>query len=87
MLTDSSRANHDHCDWLSDKNSAFLLISKKLIKISIPNFMNIFGHHVKHQKREPEGVHRQLEGCNRNLRPKAAVAKVYTHGKTTTIWH
>ena len=24
--------------------------------------------------REPGGVHTQLEGCNRNLRPKAAVA-------------
>ena len=23
--------------------------------------------HVKHRKREPEGVHGQLEGCNRNL--------------------
>ena len=31
--------------------------------------------HVKHRKREPQGVHGQLEGCNRNLRPKAAVAK------------
>ena len=31
--------------------------------------------HVKRRKREPEGVHGQLEGCNRNLRPKAAVAK------------
>ena len=31
--------------------------------------------HVKHWKREPEGVHGQLEGCNRNLRPKAALAK------------
>ena len=29
------------------------------------------------------GVHGQLEGCNRNSRPKAAVAKVYKHGKTT----
>ena len=29
--------------------------------------------HVKHRKQEP-GVG-QLEGCNRNLRPKAAVAK------------
>ena len=46
----------------------------KNIKISIPNFINIFGHHVKHQKREPQGVHRQLEGFNRNL-------------QTTTIWH
>ena len=27
-----------------------------------------------HRKREPEGVHGQLEGFNRNLRPKAAVA-------------
>ena len=36
--------------------------------------------HAKHRKWEPEGVHGQLEGCNRNLRPKAAVAKVYTHG-------
>ena len=33
--------------------------------------------YVKHRKREPEGVHGQLEGCNRNLRPKAAVAKVF----------
>ena len=31
--------------------------------------------HVKQRKREPEGVHGQLERCNRNLRPKAAVAK------------
>ena len=41
--------------------------------------------HAKHRKWEPEGVHGQLEGCNRNLRPQAAVAKVYTHSKTTTI--
>ena len=34
-----------------------------------------FLFHVKQRKREPEGVHGQLEGCNRNLRPKAAVAK------------
>ena len=33
--------------------------------------------HVKHLKWEPEGVHGQLAGCNRNLRPKAAVAKVF----------
>ena len=47
---------------------------------------------VKYRKREPEGVHVQLEGCNRKLWPKAAVAKVwpkaavakvYTHGKGT----
>ena len=31
--------------------------------------------HVKHRKREPEGVHGQLEGCNRKMRPKVAVAK------------
>ena len=31
--------------------------------------------HVKHRKRQPEGVHRQLVVCNRNLRSKAAVAK------------
>ena len=43
--------------------------------------------YVKHRKRESEVVHGKLEGCNRNSRPKAAVAKVYTHGKTTTIWH
>ena len=30
--------------------------------------------HVKHREWEPEGVHGQLEGCNRNSRPKAAVA-------------
>ena len=30
--------------------------------------------HAKHRKWEPEGVHGQLEGCNRNLRPKAAGA-------------
>ena len=36
--------------------------------------------HVKHRTREPEGVHGQIEGCNRNLRPKAAVAKEL-HGK------
>ena len=36
--------------------------------------------HLKHRKREPEGVHRQLDnGCNRNLRPKAAVGKVHMH--------
>ena len=56
------------------ENSAFLLISYKLIKISIPNYINIFSHHVKHRKREPEGVHGQLDGFNRNLRPQAAVA-------------
>ena len=33
--------------------------------------------HVKHRKREPEGVHGQLEGCNRKMRPKAAVANVF----------
>ena len=38
---------------------------------------------VKHRKPEPEGVHGQLDGCNRDLRPKAAVEKVYTHGKGT----
>ena len=38
--------------------------------------------HLKHRKWEPEGVHAwQIEGCNRYLRPKAAVANVYTHGK------
>ena len=31
--------------------------------------------HVNHRKREPEGVHGQLEGRNRNVRPKAPVAK------------
>ena len=36
--------------------------------------------HLKHRKREPEAVHAcQIEGCNRNLRPKDAVVKVYTH--------
>ena len=30
--------------------------------------------YVKQRKRETEGVHGQLEGCNRNSRPKAAVA-------------
>ena len=30
-------------------------------------------YYVKHRKWEPEGVHRQLEGCNRNLPPKATV--------------
>ena len=44
------------------------------MKISIPNFNIHICHHVKHRKREPEGVHGQLEGCNRNLRPKAAMA-------------
>ena len=32
--------------------------------------------YLKQRKREPEGVHAwQIEGCNRNLRPKVAVAK------------
>ena len=57
------------------------------MKISISNFSIIlrdtFVLHVKHQKREPESVYGQLEGCNRKLRPKATVAKVYTHCKTT----
>ena len=44
------------------------------MKISIPNFNIHICHHVKHRKREPEGVHGQLEGFNRNFRPKAAVA-------------
>ena len=35
--------------------------------------------HVKHRKREPEGVHGQLEGCNRNLWPKAAVVAKLFH--------
>ena len=54
------------------------------MKTLILNFIIILRHichHVKHRKWEPECVHGQLEGCNRNLRPKAAVAKVYTHGK------
>ena len=29
--------------------------------------------------------HGQLEGCNRNLRPKAALAKVYTHSKGVVV--
>ena len=33
--------------------------------------------YIKHRKREPEGVPGQLEGCNRDLRPKAAAAKVF----------
>ena len=34
--------------------------------------------HAKHGTREPDDIlHEQLEGCNRNLRPKAAVAKVF----------
>ena len=33
--------------------------------------------HVKKRKPEPEGVHGHLEGCNRNLRSKAAVANVF----------
>ena len=37
-------------------------------------------HHAKHRKREPGGVHGQLEGCNRNLLPRAAVENVF-HGK------
>ena len=32
---------------------------------------------IKHRKQDPEDVHRQLEGCNRNLRPKVAVAMVF----------
>ena len=40
--------------------------------------------HLKHRKREPDGVHAwQIEGCYRNLRPKVAVAKVYTHVRPT----
>ena len=42
-------------------------------------------HDVKHRKWEPEGVHGELEGCNGNLQPKAAVAKVYTHGKGVVV--
>ena len=30
-------------------------------------FLFIVFVHVKHRKREPEGVHGQLEGCNRNF--------------------
>ena len=37
-------------------------------------FLNFYSVHANHRKWEPEGVHRPLEGCNRNLRPKAAVA-------------
>ena len=36
--------------------------------------------HVKHRKQEPKGVHGQLEGCNRNLRPKAAVIYWFDFG-------
>ena len=42
------------------------------------------GLHIKHRKWEPERVYGQLEGCNRNLRPKAAVAKVF-HRKGIVI--
>ena len=33
-------------------------------------FFSLFFYflHVKHRKREPDGAHGQLEGCNRNLR-------------------
>ena len=42
--------------------------------------------HVKHRGEwEPEGVHGQLEGCNKNLQPHADLAKVYTHGKATAM--
>ena len=33
------------------------------------------GLHVKHRKWEPESVQGQLDGCDRNLRPKAAAGK------------
>ena len=46
-------------------------------RIYVPTLL-IF--HVKHRKRKPENVHGQLEGCKRNLRPKAAVVKVF-HSK------
>ena len=36
--------------------------------------------HVKHRKREPEGVHGQLEGCNKKLRPKAVLKN------TAALW-
>ena len=45
------------------------------MSISIPNFNS--NRHVWPpficQNREPESVHGQLEGCNRNVQPKAAV--------------
>ena len=32
---------------------------------------------VKHRMRKPEVVYGQLEGCNRNFRPKTALANVF----------
>ena len=54
-----------------------------------PGTSNSFGcNHVKHRKWEPECVHGQLEGCQRSLRWKAAMAKVYTYGKVfSEFWH
>ena len=49
-------------------------------KINRPKKIHSTKDHVKHRKWEPEGVHGRLDGCNRNLRPEAAVAKVI-HGK------
>ena len=37
-------------------------------------FIKFYSAHANNWKREPEGVHGQLEGFNRNLRPKDAVA-------------
>ena len=61
----------------SEELSTFLFISQKQWRFQFQTYHNTrrhICHHVKHRKREPEGVHGQLEGCNRNLRSKAAVA-------------
>ena len=72
------------------KIQRFSLIAWELIKISISSFSiilrDIFDLHLfngngnrgRNSSKFPEGVHGQLEGCNRNLRPKTAVAN-YNH--------
>ena len=42
---------------------------------------------VKHRTREPEGVHVQVEGFNRNLWLKAAVAKVFNRKSYNTSYN
>ena len=65
------------CETAQKKTQIMSFFSEvKQIEVAIGSYI-AFGcylFHVKHRKREPEGLHGQLEDCNRTLRPKAAVA-------------
>ena len=57
-----------HCNWFTGTNYTLDVPSNRTL-ISCLIFGKSPPCHVKHRKREPEGVHGQLEGCNRNLLP------------------